>query len=222
MLLAPKHLFSSKQDAEICRVYEARERGGNKRLAAKFGVSASLISQRAAQLGVPPIQHMNNRRTHAAWTPAELKIVKRHLNQPTLAIRAALAAKGYQRDAHAIISLIHRKRSRGEWPVLADLALDQDCYLVQDLVTGLGMSRDQVQRWITKGWFHASKWKGGDGCWVLRRQEVRRALRDHAAHWDHRQADKWFLLDLFYEDRPTSSTARGKKTAGIAEAKGPG
>lgn len=218
MLFAPKHVFTSTQDASIRRVYETRERGGNKRLARQFGVSTSLISQRAAQLGMMPLLPMNKRRTSADWKPAELNIVKNNLDQSTLAIRAALAKKGYRRDCSAINALIHRKRARHEWPSRADQALDRDCYLVQDLMAGLGMSRDQVQRWVSRGWFPAEKWKGGPGCWVIRRRDVRRALRDHAAHWDHRQADKWFLLDIFYNDCPAKiQRSAGKKDSGISE-----
>lgn len=219
MLFAPKHPFSPSQDAEIRRVYEKRERGGNKRLAAKFGVSPSLISQRAAQLGLQPLQRTNNRRATAAWSPVEIKIVERNLHQSTVEIRSALAKKGYRRDAHAVVRLIHRKRSMGQWPALSDHAIDQDCYLVQDLMAGLGMSRDQLQRWIDKGWLPAKKWKGGDGHWVIRRKDLRRALRDYIAHWDHRLADKWFLIDLFYDDRPVIiQHSAGKKDGGMMDA----
>lgn len=222
MQFAPKYVFTRTQDAEIRRVYEIRERGGNTRLAAKFGVSPSLISARAAQLELPPLQRTNNRNSPVAWKAAELKIVEQCLSQPTIAIRAALAKHGYHRDCGAIISLIYRKRARHEWPSLADQADDRDSYLVQDLVAGLGMSRDQIQSWITKGWLRASKFRSGSaGCWLIRRRDVRRALRTYAAHWDHRQADKWFLLDVLCDDDHSIKIqhSAGVKDSGIGEAR---
>ena len=193
----PKIAFSAKQDAEIERVYRARERGGNKRLAYQFGCSPSLISQRAAVLCLPPIFRMTNRQTPTTWKPKELAIVRHHLNESVQAIRAALAKRGYRRDASAINHLLFRKRQAGEWPSWDDALMAMDCYSVKDLVAGLGMTRNQIQRWITRGWLPAKKLGGGDGLYAIRRADLGLALRRHAGDWDHTRADKWFLLDVF-------------------------
>lgn len=200
MLLHPKIAFSVKQDAEIERTYRARERGGNKRLAFQFGCSPSLISQRAAVLGLPPIQRMNNRQSPTVWKLKELAIVRHHLNESIQTIRAALAKHGYRRDAAAISNLLFRKRLAGEWPARDDMLMAMDCYSVQDLVAGIGLTRNQIQSWIAKGWLPAKKIGGGDGLYAIRRADLRIALRRYAGHWDHTRADKWFLLDVLCAD----------------------
>ena len=197
MLFGPKYVFTPAQDAEIRRVYEQRIRGGNKRLALEYGVSFSLISARAAKLGLHPLQRINNRNNPASWKTAELKIIEAHLGLPIIDIRAALAQKGYQRDYASIGRIIRYKRTRREWPSLSDYAVDKGFLLSTDIMAGLGMSRNQLQRWIGKGMLIAERWRGGDGIWAVRRRDLRRALREYAMHWDHRRADKWFLLDLF-------------------------
>ena len=215
MLFHPKLEFTAKQDAEIERVYRAHERGGNKRLAYQFGCSPSAISQRAAVLGLQPLQRANNRKSPAIWKPKELAIVRRHLNESVQAIRAALAKHSYRRDAGAISALLYRKRQTGEWPSRKDALTDRDCYSVQDLASGIGLTRDQVQRWITKGWLPAQKLGGGDGMYAIRRVDLCAALRRHAAHWDHTRADKWFLLDVLCADDQMPKTIQ--HSAGVAD-----
>ena len=196
MQFQKKHHFSAWQDAEIKRVYSNKQRGGNKRLALEFGVSASLISLRAAKLGLHALHRSHQRQTPASWKTAELKIVESHLGLPILTIRAALAEKGYQRDEASIQRLIYHRRMRSEWPTLAELVSDQDCLLLTEIIAGMGITRDQLQRWIQQGWLKAEKRQGGDGIWVVRRKDLRKTLRAYAAHWDHCRADKWFLLDV--------------------------
>lgn len=196
MRFHPKREFFAHEDAEIERVYRAGKRGGNKWLAVTFGVSPSLVSHRAAVLGCPPITRTANRNCPAAWKQAELKIVRRHLGESIQAIRAALAKHNYRRDAATITALLYRKRQTGEWPRREDLLLDKDSYSVQDLVVGLGLSRDQVQRWIDRGWLPAKKLGGGRGVYAIRRADVRDTLQRYVAHWDPARADKWFLLEV--------------------------
>ena len=201
MRFHPKIAFTAQQDAEIERVYRARERGGNKRLAYQFGCSPSAISQRAAVLGCPPIQRANNRQSPVAWKSKELAIVRRHIDESIQAIRAALAKHGYRRDAAAISALLYRKRQTDEWPRRADVLIARDCYSVQELVTGIGLSRNQIQRWIMRGWLLAKKLGGGVGVYAIRRADLCAALRRYAAYWDHTRADKWFLLDVLCADK---------------------
>lgn len=216
MLFYPKYPFTARQDAEIEQTYRARERGGNKRLAHRFGVSPSAISQRAAILGCPPMQRATNRQSPVTWKPQELAIVRRHLGESIQAIRAALAKHSYRRDAAAINALVYRKRQTGEWPRREDALINKDCYSVQDIVAGIGLSRDQVQRWITRGWLPAQKPGDGIGLYSVRRRDLRAALRAHVAHWDHTRADKWFLLDVLCLEK--EKTPKMQHSAGVLDA----
>lgn len=108
--------WTPAQDAEIRRAYEAGERRGNKRLAARFGVRPQVISARAAKLGLPPLV-CNPRHTGARrWHPAEIALVHAHLDEPTAQIRARLYRGGHGRSLNSIRCLITYYRNRGEWP----------------------------------------------------------------------------------------------------------
>ena len=200
MKFQKKYHFSAWQDAEIKRVYSNKLRGGNKRLAIEFGVSSSLISLRAAKLGLHALRKITESRAPASWKTAELKIVESHLGLPIVTIRAALAEKGYQRNEASIQRLIRHRRIRREWPTLAELVSDQDCLLLTEIIDGMGITRDQLHNWIHRGWLKAEKRQGGDGIWVVRRKDLRKTLRAYAAHWDHCRADKWFMLDVLCGD----------------------
>ena len=74
-----------------------------------------------------------------------------------------------------------------------------------DLATGLGVNRTAVDHWIKRGWLRA-RTVGGDGLLAVRWADLRRFLCDYAAHWDHRKADRWFLIDaLSYRAPPPAA-----------------
>ncbi len=195
-----KYRFTQAQDDEIARVYRAGIFGGNQRLARQYGVSPSLISSRAAILGLPPLSNMTRRVTQATWQDEELSLVRRHLGKPIAKIRAELRKIGYARNERAIVDLIRRQRRDGEWPTFSELLEEQDCYLVADIMAGLGVCRDRVNRWIRKGLLKADKMKGGDGWYRVRRKDLRAFLVTYVAHWDHREIDRLWLIDVLSED----------------------
>lgn len=194
--------WTPEQDAIIRQVYEAGERGGNKRLAARFGVRQHRISKRAGQLGLPSLICSQNRCNQGQWREAEIALVRAHLGEPTVQIRARLYRQGYARSLPSIRNLIMRRRQRGEWPRRADQVEDCDGLTIGALCAGLGVCANTVEPWIAKGWLRAYRF-GGDGLRMVYWADLRRFLCDYAGHWDHRRADRWFLIDaLTYRAPP--------------------
>lgn len=201
--------WTPAQDAELRRAYEAGERCSNKRLAARFGVRPQLISARAAKLGLPPLV-CNPRRTVARhWQAEEIALVRAHLDEPTAQLRARLYRSGHGRSLSSIRNLITYYRRRGEWPTRADQVDATDSLTVAELTAGLGVGRTTVDGWIKRGWLRART--VGASLLAVRWADLRRFLRDYAAHWDHRKADRWFLIEALTYRAPT--VAARKKAA---------
>lgn len=200
--MAYSYPWTPAQDAMIRQVYEAGERGGNKRLAARFGVRQHLVSDRAAQLGLPSLICTQRRGVESRWREAEIALVRAHLGEPTVQIRARLYREGYARSLSSIRNLILKRRGRGEWPRRADQVEDGDGLTIVALCAGLGVCAQTVEAWIAKGWLRACRF-GGDGLRMVYWADLNRFLIDYAGHWDHRRADRWFLIDaLSYRAPP--------------------
>lgn len=199
-----RYVWTPEQDAAIRRVYEAGERGGNKRLAARWNVAARLVSARAAALGLPSLICGGNRGAPVRWQEPEIALVRAHLGEPLAQIRARLYAKGHSRSLASIKELLKRFRDRGEWPRRPAQIENNDSLTVADLSAGLGVGEHVVDRWIKAGYLRAYT-VGGDGLRAARWADLRRFLRDFAGHWDHRKADHWFLIEALTYEAPAPS-----------------
>ena len=204
-----RYVWTPEQDAEIRRVYEAGERGGNKRLAARWNVKIGLVSARAARLGLPPLACITKRTTSTPWREPEIALVHAHLGEPIAQIRARLYAKGHCRSMPAIRGLIQRQRDRGDWPSRSEQIEDGDALTVAAVAAGLGVNDWTAWRWIKSGYLRA-RTVGGDGLHAVQWADLNQFLRDYAGHWDHRKADHWFLIEALSYGAPR---ARGRKKA---------
>jgi len=192
--------WTAVMDAEIRRVYERCERGGNKRLAARFDLQPGLVSARAARLGLAPLICTTAPKTRPqSFHSDELALIRAHLGEALAQIRARLYRKGYSRSLSSIASVIARHRQRGDWPSVAEMMEDRDQLTMQEVCTGLGVNDWQVERWIKRGLLRAGRITG-QPLLTFRRGDLRKFLLGYPGHWDHRPADRWFLLDLLCGD----------------------
>lgn len=196
-----RRIWTESQDAAIRAAYTAKKRGCNKALGYRFGVSPRAVSARAAVLGLPPLIAFN-RNMQSEWRDDEVALVRAHLHEPVRAIRAMLAKKlGRYRSENAIRSLICRRRARGEWGEFEDDLLDRHTLLLPAVCAGMGVGEWAVHRWIKHGYLRATQLRG-DGVWAIRMKDFRAFLLAHPTAWDHRPADRWFLLDVLSFPRP--------------------
>lgn len=196
-------------DAAIRQVYGQRQRGGNKALARRFGVGTSYISERAVQLGLPPLILTVTKKADVRWRPDELALIRAHLDEPIAQLRIRLSKKGYNRSEPSIRSLIHRQRQNSAWPDRMTLIEERDAYVVPDLAQALGVPIHRVWRWIQQGMLRAQG--GGDHHFSITRAELRRFLLTYPAHWDHRPADRWFLLAVLAGDEAVKLAAQAAR-----------
>lgn len=192
--------WTADQDAEIRQVYERREYCGNKRLAFKYGIKPGLVSARAARLGLPPLICAQRRpKSPMAYKPEEVALVHAHLGEPIAQIRARLYRKGYSRSLSSIASLIARHRHSGDWPTLSTMIEDRDRLMTDDICKGLGVNTWTVEIWIKRGLLKVGRITG-QNLFVVSRRDLRQFLLAYPSHWDHRLADRWFLLDILCGD----------------------
>lgn len=218
-----RRVWDEAQDAVIRAAYGAKKRGANKALARRFGVSPRAISARAAVLGLPPLIAFT-RNTQSEWREDEIALVRANLRASVRTIRAALAKKlGRYRSENAIRSLICRRRASGEWGDFESDLLDLDTLTAPAVCAGMGVGEWAVHRWIKHGYLRATQLRG-DGVWAIRMKDLRAFLLAHPAIWDHRPADRWFLLDVLSFPRAVGrrdwEAGKGEKLAPGVESNG--
>lgn len=200
--------WTPEQDAAIRQVYERREHGGNKRLAARFGVHPGLVSARAARLGCPPlICHVGPKERPQAYRAEEIALIRAHLGEPIVQIRARLYRKGYSRSLSAVAGVISRHRQRGEWPAIGAIIEERDQLTMQEVCAGLGLNEWQVDRWIKRGLLKSLRVTAAP-LLAFRRRDLRAFLITYPGHWDHRFADRLFLLDILCGDEAVMASSR--------------
>ena len=187
--------WTPEQDAAIRRVYERRERGTARALARQWAISPRRISVRAAELGLPPLIASVSRRNPLSWQKSELAVLRAHSGEPAAQIRARLYAKGHYRSLPAIRSCVSRLRKEGAAPARETFYELRNRLTTTAIAEGLGVSHTMVLDWARKGWLKSHQTATKTLRTVLYR-DLRRFLIDYVAHWDHRKADRWFLVDV--------------------------
>ena len=190
-----KIVWTSEQDAAIRRVYERRERGAARALARQWAISPRRISVRAAELGLPPLIASVSRQHPLSWQKSELEIMRAHSGEPAAQIRARLYAKGHYRSLPAIRSCVSRLRKEGTTPEREMFFELRNRLTTTAIAEGLGVSPTTVIEWARKGWL-PSQQTATKTLRTVRYKDLRRFLIDYVAHWDHRKADRWFLVDV--------------------------
>lgn len=189
--------WSPWQDEAIIAGYRGKKRGANKALAARWGVLPTLVSERARQLGCQPlIPRVVKQYSSIGWSDAEKQIVAAAQTLSAREVVGLLVQAGYkQRTVAAINSARLRLRKTEALLSRRDALADQELLTVPDICAGLGCSSFQVRRWIAKGKLRAQP-IGGNKEYVVTRQALNRFLRNQISSWDHRAADRWFLVDI--------------------------
>ena len=138
-----------------------------------------------------------------------MALVAKHLGEPIAQLRARLYRQGYSRSEDSIRGLLQRMRVSGEWPGRDAQIEDQNALTVPAVCAGLGVGDWQIYRWIRQGLLR-SETLGGDGMRKIAIKDLYAFLTDYSAHWDHRRADKYFVIDVLTY-RPPMKT-RNRKT----------
>jgi hypothetical protein len=175
-------------DAQIRRTYtQEHDRGAVERLARRVERPRHWVSRRAAQLGVRDM-----RKIPEAWSQEELEILERDVYLHPGTIRKHLAQAGYSRTETAIILQMRRKELYA--------SDNPDLFTARSLSQLMGVEGKTVVGWIERGMLKARRHKPMRETQVGRNYEitraaVRRFMTQFTAHFDHRKADKWFLVD---------------------------
>lgn len=199
-----QEFWTPEMDDAIRRAYESRKWGANKRVAWKLGVNPGRVSARAARLGLPPLVSSPSQfLVSNAWSEKELALVLSHLDEPIVRIRALLYSHGFRRSISAVAGVISRKRQSGQWPSRADIVDGRNSLKIADVARGLGVNLWTTTRWIKNGYLPVTI-MGDDKMQIVDWRDLKRFLTTHQAHWDHRKADKWFLIEALTYERHNS------------------
>lgn len=187
--------WTPEQDEAIRKVYERGERGGNFLLAQKWKIEPRNISARAAKLGFPPLIRRATRGKPIVWRESEIELVCKHSGEPAAQIRARLYAKGCSRSLPAIRTLVFRLRKEGKAPGREEFFEEKNQITLQAVATGLGTREWVVEDWIKKGWLKTRK-RPKNTIVTIRYHDLRKFLIDYVGYWDHRKADRFFMVDV--------------------------
>jgi len=191
----PCFKFSSEQDAAIKMAYESGKRGENKRLAYQFGCDRRDISARAAQLGLPSLLASYVKGSAQPWQPWELKILCAHSGEPIAQIRARLYAKSSHRSLLGIRGMLALLRKKGEIPDTEQFYENKGYLKLSAVAAGLGTTPSLVATWIRDGLLRANN-PGPGGVIKVHYRDLRSFMIEYVAKWDHRKADRWFMVDV--------------------------
>lgn len=207
--------WSIFEDEEIIAGYRNRQRGTNQRLARRIGVLPTAISARAVQLGCPPLITRSKRTPYqgSGWSDHEKKLLINTQMEAAAVVVEKLVAAGYPRRTPAAINSVRlRMRKAGDLNTRRNELANRDMLTVLEICAGMGCKVWQVARWIRTGKLTASR-IGGNAEYVVHRQALFRFLRDHVGSWDHRGADRWFLVDILAGTRPNRKILEAAKMA---------
>ncbi len=210
-----RRIWSAFEDEQIIEGDKSRRRGTNKRLALRFGVLATAISARADQLGCPPLflRQLTTAYRGGGWSDPEKKLVIDTPMEPAAEVVEMLVAAGYPRRTPAAIgSLRVRLRKKERLATRQNALADQDQFTTPDLCAGLGCKPWRVAQWVQAGKLTATR-IGGNQEYVVHRQALFRFLRDYVSSWDHRAADRWFLVDILACTRPNRKVLEAARQA---------
>lgn len=176
-------------DAAICRYYQgAPRRNGVRELAERLGRPKWWVSKRARDLGL-----MDVRFKEPDWSEAELELLGEHFHKNPDVVVKIFAKHGFTRTGTAIA--IKRKRSGYRME-------DAPVYSARGLARAMGVDVKTITRWISLGLLRAKhrgtrrcEAQGGD-MYEIKPIAVRDFLINHTAHFDHRKADKFWLVDV--------------------------
>lgn len=210
-----RRVWSSFEDEQIIEGYKSRLRGTNQRLARRFGVLPTAVSARADQLGCPPLLIRPSIEPYQGfgWSDPEKEMVRNTALEPAAVVVERLVDAGYpRRTPGAIGSMRRRLRKKERLETRKNALAEQDQFTAPDLCAGLGCKGWQIARWIRTGKLTATR-IGGNAEYVVHRQALFRFLRDHVSSWDHRAADRWFLVDILACTRPNRKVLEAARQA---------
>lgn len=168
-----------------------QERPLLRELVKRFGWPRSWLYLRARELGCDVARRMESG-SRAAWSEAELALLRAHPTLGLRALRRRLAAAGFIRSEAAI----YARRSRlGLNREGRELMFD-DAYSAMDLAGVMGEDQHTVLAWIRCGKLKARRRDDLQGQpWVITHQAARAFLLAYPNAWDHRRCDKWWLIE---------------------------
>lgn len=171
-------------DAAIRRYYLEPRKGGLSRLAIQVNRPRQWISARARYLGVT-----QPRFQEAAWSEAEIDIIRQHASKTTYAIARILTKAGYRRTSGGVRQKLLKMRCDRS---------DDDTYSACGLADLFGVDEHLVLRWIDKGWLKAQikPSESKRRFFSIHHNAVRRFVIENVGAIDIRRCDKHWFVDL--------------------------
>lgn len=173
-------------DAAIRRAVLSGKRGALKKLEQTTNRSRGWLTWRAMRLGLLP------ERKRTVWTAEEDALLESLSGRTAETIARIFKAKGFARSPRAIYVRLYKKGLDNS---------DPDTHTASDLARLFGISRNVIDRWLTKGWLKAERGRlsprpGNPVFWRIRRENVKRFVRDYPGEIDLRKVDSYWFIEL--------------------------
>lgn len=184
-------LPQQRMDSLIRDLYSRPQpRGAVRDFAKRYGMKRYQVRRRALAIGA-----VQQTKKEPPWSDAEIDLLEAHYWKNPDNIRQIMERRGFKRSATAIS--VKRKRLN---LFIADC---DDVFTAHSLARVMGYGDPKtITRWIEKGWLKAKRKgtdrvesQGGD-MWQIKRNDVKKFIRDNVAAVDIAKADKFWLVDL--------------------------
>ena len=190
-----KWVFTPGMDEQIRTLYRNKVSmksvaytGPVKKLADTFGMPRWVVSKRAVELELIPVQ-----KKEPAWSETEIWMLTQCAQRSPQVIQRYLKRAGYRRSQQGI--RLKRKR-------LHLSRATMNGYTSRSLAGLFGVDDHVITRWIKKGWLKAERrgtartpQQGGDE-WFIRPEWVREFIVQNVAVIDFRKVDKYWVVEM--------------------------
>lgn len=189
--------WTAEMDAAVRDFYKNPRTGPAEWTAKRLGVDRRTMMRRAELLGVYSRKIFRFKSDYMT-NPEIIKIVNDHLGAHRSVIQKRLEKAGYMIPIGKVSYMLHYIRHGAQVQSRRQFWEDKDRWVVSDIAQMMGVHHPRVNSWIKSGMLKAS---ATSGQMIVSRRALRSFLINYPAHWDHRIANKWALIDLLANEK---------------------
>ncbi len=189
--------WTETMDAAIRDFYTKPRSEPAERTAKRIGIDRRTMMRRAEMMGVYS-RRVVRLRSDYMTNPEILRIMNDHIGSHQSVVHKRLAKAGYDIPIGKVGYMLRYIRHGAQVQSRRQYWEDKDHWTVEDIAKMMGVYHPRVNSWIKSGMIKANS---ASGQLIVSRRALRNFLINYPAHWDHRIANKWAMIDLLANEK---------------------